>query len=125
MAAEPILFGLGQAEALGAQPEGTAFAGQFQPGDVLEQPINVQPGKCYTVVAAGIGVEVSLQIVAQPAPMMPPQVVAQSQAPGPTTVVGGRASGCWRSPYPTGFPAKIVLTAARGSGMAAAKVFTR
>jgi hypothetical protein len=125
-AAGPLLMGLGASEAQGAQPDGGPFAGQFQEGQSLEQPINVQPGKCYTVVAVGMGVQqLDVQIVAQPAPMFPPTVLAQSQGAGPTATVGGKANGCFKNPLPFGGPAKVVLKATRGAGMAAAQVYVK
>ena len=37
----------------GAKPVGSAVAGQFQTGQSLTQQVQMQPGKCYTIVAAG------------------------------------------------------------------------
>jgi len=125
-AATPILVALGQSEAPGAHPEGGVFAGQFQEGQTLEQPINVQPGKCYTVVAGGAGIaQLDIQLVAQPAPMFPATVLAQSQGQGPQATLGGKATGCWKNPLPFGGPAKIILKATRGAGMAAAQVYVK
>jgi hypothetical protein len=125
-ATAPILMGLGASEAPGAQPDGGPFAGQFQEGQWLEQPINVQPGKCYTVVAAGMGIQhLDVSIVAQPAPMFPATTIAASQGNGPMAVVGGKAAGCVKNPLPFGGPAKIVLKATRGAGMAAAQVYIK
>jgi hypothetical protein len=125
MAAGAVLMPLAAAEAPGAQPEGAPFGGQFQEGQTLEQPINIAPGKCYTVLAAGMGPQVDIQITAQPAPMFPPTVVAQSQGAGPTAVLGGKANGCFKNPLPVGGPGKIILRAVRGSGMAAAQVYVK
>ena len=126
-AAQGILMGLGSSEAPGAQPDGGAFGGNFQEGQTLEQPINVQAGKCYTVVAAGMGVQgLEVQLVAQPAPMFPPTVLAQSQGGGgPTAVLGGKTAGCFKNPLPIGGPAKVILKATRGAGMAAAQVYVK
>lgn len=126
MGADVILTGLGTQEAPGAQPEGTAFAGQFQEGQVLEQPINLQPGKCYTVVAASLGPiqELDVMIQGQIAPL-PPQTFAQDSTTGPTATLGGKAAGCWKNPAPLAIPATIVLRATRGSGVAAAKVYVK
>jgi hypothetical protein len=126
-AATAILMPLGGQEAPGARPEGGVFAGNFQEGQTLEQPINVEAGKCYTVVAAGMGVQhLDIQLVAQPAPMFPPTVVAQSQGGGgPTAVLGGKATGCFKNPLPIGGPAKVILKATRGAGMAAAQVYVK
>jgi len=126
MGADLILTGLAQTEAGTAQPEGTAFAGQFAEGQVLEQPINLQPGKCYTVVAASVGAiqELDVMIQGQIAPF-PPTTFAQDNQTGPTATLGSKASGCWKYPAPISAPAKIVLKVTRGSGMAAAKVYMK
>lgn len=126
MGADMILAGLAQSEAPGAQPEGTAFAGQFTEGQVLEQPINLQPGKCYTVVAASLGAiqELDVMIQGQIAPF-PATTFAQDNQTGPTATLGSKAAGCWKYPAPIGAPAKIVLRVTKGSGMAAAKVYIK
>jgi hypothetical protein len=124
MAADAILTGLAQQEAAG-QPEGTAFAGQFAEGQVLEQPINLQPGKCYTVVAASVGAVSELDVMLQAQlPPMPASTVAQDQGSGPTATLGGKA-GCWKYPLPIAAPAKVVLRVTKGNGMAAAKVYMK
>ena len=126
MAATPMLMPLAQTEAPGAQPVGSPFGANFQEGQVLEQQINIEPGKCYTVVAGGMGVQqVDVQIVAQFVPMMPPTVVATSTGAGPTAVIGGKKAGCVRNPLPVGAPAKVVLKATKGAGMAAAQVYAK
>ena len=126
MGADLILTGLAQQEAPGAQAEGTAFAGQFQEGQTLEQPINLQPGKCYTVVAGSLGGVQELDVMLQAQlPPMPPSTVAQDQSTGPNATLGGKAGGCWKYPLPLAAPAKIVLRVTKGSGMAAAKVYVK
>ena len=123
VAATPILIPIGAQEAPGAQAEGGLFAGQFQEGQVLEQPVTLQPGKCYTVVAAGLGVQqVDIQLVTQ-LPPLPPTILAQSAGSGPTAVLGGRSSGCFKNPLPIAGPAKVVVRATRGQGMIAAQVY--
>ena len=52
-AVTPVLTGMASTEAPGMKPDGSPFAGQFKEGDTLEQPINIQAGKCYTIVAVG------------------------------------------------------------------------
>lgn len=124
MAADAVLTGLATQEAAG-QAEGTAFAGQFQEGQTLEQPINLQPGKCYTVLAASIGPVTELDVMLQAQlPPLPPSTVAQDQGSGPTATLGGKA-GCWKYPLPVPGPAKVVLRVTKGSGMAAAKVYVK
>lgn len=124
--ADVILGGLATQEAPGAQPDGTAFAGQFGEGQTLEQPINLQPGKCYTIVGASLGgvQELDIMIQGQLAPL-PPATLAQDNTTGPNATLGGKAAGCWKNPSPLPIPAKIVLRVTKGSGMAAAKVYVK
>jgi len=107
------------------QADGQPFAGQFQQGQTLEQAINIQPGKCYAVVGVGAGIqELDIQLVAQPAPMLPPTVLAQDQGSGPNATLGGKGN-CFKNPLPIGGPGKVILKATSGSGMAAAQVFVK
>jgi hypothetical protein len=123
MAATPALQVLAGRDAQGMSPDGPAFAGNFQQGQTLEQLINVQSGKCYTIVASGVGIT-QLDVVvntAPPAPI-PPVPVAQSSSQGPNATVGGGGS-CMRSPLPGQF--KVVLKATAGAGIAVAQVFSK
>lgn len=126
-AATPVLMGLAQSEAPGMRPDGGVFAGNFQEGQTLEQPINIQPGKCYTVLAAGLGVQqLDLQLVAQPMPNLPPTVIAQSHTQGPQATLAGKSGGgCWKNPLPIGGPGKVIMKATRGAGMAAAQIYMK
>lgn len=110
----------------GMNPEGAPFAAQFQQGQIHEQPLQVEPGKCYTVVGmGGPGVnELDIQLVFQPAPMLPPAPLAQDNQSGPQATLGG-GGNCWKNPAPIGGPAKIVLKVPSGSGYAAAQIFKR
>jgi hypothetical protein len=122
----PVLQGMAAAEVPGMQPDGQAFAGQFQEGQTLEQPLNIQPGKCYSVVGASAGIQqLDIQIVAQPAPMLPPVVLAQSNTSGGNATLGGKSAGCWKNPTPIGGPGKVIVKATRGAGAAAAQVFVK
>ncbi|WP_437761952.1 hypothetical protein WMF27_01965 [Sorangium sp. So ce281] len=126
VAATPILQGMGTTEAPGMKPDGGPFAGQFQEGQALEQQINISPGKCYTVVGIGLGVqELDIQLVSQPAPALPPVVLAQDSTSGAAATLGGKASGCWKNPLPIGGPGKVILKATKGAGIAAAQVFIK
>jgi hypothetical protein len=127
MGADVILTGLAQQDAPGMQAEGTAFAGQFAEGQTLEQPINLNPGKCYTIVAASLGgvTELDVLIQGQLAPGLPAVTAAQDNSTGPTATLGGKAAGCWKNPSPFPVPAKIVLRVTKGNGMAAAKVYVK
>jgi hypothetical protein len=123
-AATPVLTAMAASEVQGMQAEGGAFAGQFQDGQTLEQPFNIQPGKCYSVIGVGLGVqELDLQIVAQPAPMVPPIVLAQDNTTGANATLGGKGQ-CFKNPLPIGGPAKAVMRA-RGSGIAIAQIYVK
>lgn len=124
-AVTPVLSGMASTDAPGMKPDGSPFAGQFKEGDTLEQAINIQPGKCYTVVGASIGgiVELDIQLVAQTAPL-PPMVLAQDSTTGPTATLGAKGQ-CFRNPLPVGGPGKVILKATKGAGLAAAQVYIK
>ncbi len=112
-------------EAPGMKAEGPPFAGQFQPGQVLEQQTQILPGKCYTVLAAGAGVtEVDITLVAlTPIPGMSP-VLAQDSGTGANASLGGRGN-CYRWTAPVGVNAKIVLKATAGQGIVAGQLYSK
>lgn len=124
-AIQPLLTQLAAGEVQGMQPEGTAFAGNFQEGQVLEQQFTIQAGKCYSVVAASMGIqELDVQLVLNPAPL-PAQVLAQDNTQGGTAVLGGKASGCFKNALPLGGPGKIIVKATRGAGLAIAQIYIK
>jgi hypothetical protein len=125
-AATPVLQAMAANEVKGMQPDGGAFAGQFQQGQTLEQPFNIQPGKCYSVVGVGIGItQLDIQIQAQATiPGMPPVTLAQSNGSGPNATLGG-GGNCFKNPLPIGGPAKVVVKATAGSGIALAQIFSK
>ena len=124
-AATPVLTAMAASEVQGMQPDGGAFAGQFQEGQTLEQQFNIQPGKCYSVVGVGIGIqELDLQIAAQPVPNLPPTVLAQDNSSGPNATLGGKGN-CFKNPLPVGGPAKVIVKATKGSGMAVAQIYVK
>jgi hypothetical protein len=112
-------------EAAGMKAEGPPFAGQFQAGQILEQPTQVLPGKCYTIVGVGAGVtELDIQLIAlTPVPGMSP-VLAQDNSSGANASLGGRGN-CYRWTLPVGINAKIVLKATAGSGIAAGQLYSK
>jgi hypothetical protein len=124
-AVTPVLAGLAATDAPGMKADSSPFAGQFKEGDTLEQPVNIQAGKCYTVVGASVGgiIELDIQLVAQTAPL-PPVVLAQDSTTGPTATLGGKGQ-CFRNPLPIGGPGKVILKATKGAGLAAAQVFVK
>jgi hypothetical protein len=112
-------------EAPGMKAEGPVVAGQFQPGQILEQSFQMMPSKCYTVLAVGAGVsEVDLSMVAlTPVPGMSP-VLAQDSGTGASASVGGRGN-CYRWTAPIGINAKFVIKATAGAGVVAAQLYSK
>ncbi len=111
----------------GAKPVGSPLAGQFAQGQTLETVVQMQPGKCYTAVAAGLPPiqDLEVQFVAQlPIPGLPSPVLAQDQTQGTTAVIGEKPN-CYKWAWPAGGPVKVVLTAKAGQGMAAAQVYEK
>jgi hypothetical protein len=108
----------------GAHPVGNVMAGNFQPGQCLEQTIQFQMGKCYTVVGAGIGpTDVDLEIVPViPIPGIPSQAVATDQDNSSNPVIGAKPN-CWTSFVPAAM--KVIVRVESGQGIAGAQVYEK
>jgi hypothetical protein len=124
---QPILNELAKKETVaGAKAVGTAMVGNFQTGSVLETQVQLQPNKCYTVVATSLPPvsELNVQLVAvAPIPGLAPVLAADSDT-GPSAVLG-RKPNCYKWALPLAAPAKVVLTVAGGSGLAAAQLYEK
>lgn len=105
----------------GAKPFGAPFAGQFKTGQVLEQRVKLTPGKCYTIVAAGVPplTSLTLQIVSATDGR-----VLLSEEDGGAQVALGRKKECF-VPTEALADVRIAVSAAAGSGVAAAQVFEK
>ena len=91
---------------------------------MLEQALTLQPGRCYSVVGIGIGIEeLDVEIVVHQPPA-PEFVAAQDQGTGPQATLGGGQS-CFKNPLPIAGPAKVRVRATKGAGMALAQVYSR
>ena len=126
-AAGLLIDTMAKGDAKGMQPEGSAFAGQFQEGQTLEQTFNAVPGKCYTAFAAGVGTITQLDITAMtvsPSPAIPAITVANSSNTGSQAVIGG-GGNCIKYPLPIGGPFKIVIKATHGAGFAVGRVYVK
>ncbi len=125
---QPLLNQLAaQSAPPGAKPLGSPLMGNFQTGQTLESQIQLQPGKCYTVVAAGMppGVtEVNVQFITTVSVPGFAPVLAQDNVSGYQAVLGPNPD-CYKWPLPMAVPVKVVLTVAGGSGMAAAQVYEK
>jgi hypothetical protein len=113
-------------DAPGMGHEGSPLAGSFQEGQVLEQPITIVPGRCYTFIAAGVGPqELEIQLVAQsPLPQLAPMMGEQRSSGG--KVVLGKGAACIKlALIPVAVPAKWVIKASRGAGVIAGQAFSK
>ena len=125
---QPILNELAKKETVaGAKAVGTAMVGQFQTNTLLENQVQLQPNKCYTVVATALPpvTEVNVQLVLlTPLPGMTP-VLAVDQDSGPTAVLGKKAT-CYKWMFGT-IPAsaKVVVQVTGGSGLVAAQTYEK
>ncbi|NUQ74937.1 MAG: hypothetical protein HUU21_15410 [Polyangiaceae bacterium] len=124
--ATPIITSTAGEEVKGMQPEGGAFAGQFQEGQILEQPLNLAPGKCYAVVGVSLpGVqELDVQIVAQPVPQLPAATLAQDNQTGGIAIVGGKGN-CWKNAAPLAITGKVILKVTKGAGIAGGQIYVK
>lgn len=124
-AATVPLMAFSQQQAPGMQREGQVAAANFQEGQVMEEPVNLQPGKCYTVLAVGAGVaevDISLQLTT-PIPGMA-TALAQDTGSGQQAALGG-GGNCYKWPWPMAGQAKYVIKATRGGGVVAAQLYTK
>ena len=110
----------------GAKPVGSAIAGQFQQGQSLEGPIQMQANKCYTIIGVGLPPVQNLDIQLAPFVAMqglPAMVLAADQTVGPNAVIGEKQA-CYRS-GPIAVPMKVIVTVSQGSGVAAVQVYEK
>ena len=119
------LMAFAQQEAPGMSREGQVSAGNFKEGQTLEQPFQMLPNKCYTVLAVGAGVqEVDISIVAVTPIPQASGVLAQDQGTGSSASLGGRGN-CYKWSFPFGINAKFVVKATRGQGVIAGQLYSK
>ncbi|HYP97781.1 MAG TPA: hypothetical protein VER96_03840 [Polyangiaceae bacterium] len=115
------------AAAPGAKAVGAAIAGNFAQGQSLEQTVQMNPGKCYTIVGAGAPSITNLDIQLVPSiaiPGMPAAVVAADSTTANTAIVGQQPN-CYKWALPMGGTMKVVVSVSGGQGIAAAQVFEK
>jgi hypothetical protein len=127
-AVQPILVGLVKDNVqAGAKPVGAALVGNFAQGQTLDMPIELQPNKCYTVIATGLPpvTEVNIQLqLTTVIPGMAP-VLAVDQDAGATAVLG-KKTACYRWTFGViPAPGKVVVQVTRGSGLVAAQAYEK
>ena len=123
-AATELLAPLGAAHApAGAKPLGALIAGQFEPGQVLERTVQMQPGRCYTVVGVGLPPvqDLDLQLVTGVS-SLPSPIIAEDKTDAPNAVLGGNPN-CFKWALPVAAPVKVVIKVESGQGVAAAQIY--
>lgn len=124
---QPIINELAkQYTVAGSKPVGAPLVGNFQAGQTLEGQVQLQPQKCYTVVATALPpvTELNVQFVAvTPIPNVTPVLAADSDN-GPTAVIGKKPN-CYKWPFPLPAPVKVVAQVVSGSGLAAVQVYEK
>ena len=124
---QPIINELAkQYTVAGSKPLGAPLVGNFQAGQTLEGQVQLQPQKCYTVVATALPpvTELNVQfVVVTPIPNMTPVLAADSDT-GPTAVIGKKPN-CYKWPFPLAAPVKVVAQVVAGSGLAAVQVYEK
>jgi hypothetical protein len=127
-AATQLIAPLGAQHAMaGAKPVGSAIAGNFQQGQSLEAQVQMNPGKCYTVVGVGLPPIQNLDISLVPAvaiPGLPAATMAADNSVGANAIVGDKPN-CFKWAFPMSGMMKVVMTVSAGSGVAAAQVFEK
>jgi hypothetical protein len=127
-AVQPILAGLVKDNVqAGAKPIGDVLVGNFQTGQTLDMPIQLQPNKCYTVVATGLPpvteVNVQLQLTTVIPGMAP--VLAVDPDRGATAVLGKKAA-CYKWMFGViPAPGKVIVQVTGGSGLVAAQAYEK
>jgi hypothetical protein len=127
-AATQLITPLGAQHApAGAKPVGSAIAGNFQTGQSLEAQVQMNPGKCYTVVGVGLppvaNLDISL-VPALPIPGLPAATMAADNSVGANAIVGDKPN-CFKWAFPMSGMMKVIMTVSQGSGVAAAQVFEK
>lgn len=125
LAAGPMML-YANGEAPGMAKEGNLAAGNFQPGQTLEGNFTIQPGKCYTLVAAGAGVSsIDLEMfLVTPIPGMQGSFAKNTNKAAQTSI-GGKANCVKLALSPVPVQAKWVATAKAGAGIIAVQLYSK
>lgn len=113
-----------QQNAPGMRADGSAVKLTLSQGQTGEGQVTVQPGKCYTLVGAGMPGVLDVAVKATyPAPMQA-QVLGQNTQGGPMPVVFPKEQ-CFRNPAPVPIPIRIEVTMKSGSGQVAIQPYSK
>jgi len=108
----------------GMKPVGAPIAGTFAQGQSLEQIVQLNNGKCYTVVAVGVPGQVqNVDVQFKPTlAALGTVVLASDSTVGATAILG--QNPCYKATALTP-TLKLVVTVTAGQGIAAAQVFEK
>lgn len=113
-------------EAPGMNLEGDLLASKLAVGEVLEQELRLQPGRCYTLIAVGgeglTELDVELQRLS-PVRGQGETLVADTTS-GTTAVLGGGGT-CFLFSEKAPLPAKFLVRARAGSGVVVSQLYAR
>ncbi|MCU0694634.1 MAG: hypothetical protein MUF54_24915 [Polyangiaceae bacterium] len=118
---------LAQQKAAGMRPEGDMLTGVLQEGQTLEMQTMLQPGKCYTVVGAGMPMisELDIQMLAvAPIPGAPGLPMAQDNTQGAQTALAPTPN-CYKYALPLPAQVKIIVKATAGGGPVGAQLYVK
>jgi hypothetical protein len=122
--AESVLGPVASADAKGFTAAGMPTSARFEDQQEWKQPVQIDPGACYAVVAHGsVPVYDIHLVIAMPA--MPPLTVLSRHVDTAHGVAGGTADSCCKSPYPEAIPGTLVIRAREGTGYVAARLYRR
>jgi hypothetical protein len=107
--------------AAGMTPDGEVAKGTLSEGGHLGFIVKLEPGKCYTIVAYGAGVEdLDLYLLVPPFYNL---LGAHDVSTGPVAVIGSAPKMCPIAPIAV--PYKIDMHAKKGGGSVVAQVFSK
>lgn len=109
-------------DAAGMKTVGDLFGGTVPEGGHVESTLNMDPGKCYEVLAAGQGGITELDIEIQSAVLPPP---APPIAVDNTTGADAAIKPCYKNVLPVPLVAKVLLKATHGAGAVAGRVYVK
>ena len=126
-AAGKVLDLLAKSSAPGMAKDGSPMAGTCADGQSMETPFTLQPGKCYTFVAGGVGPQqLDISIAAQSLiPGLPGLALGNLTGTGGKVVFGGGAN-CYRlALVMIPVPARFIVKASKGAGPVVAQVYSK
>ena len=117
-----LLGTVADAYARGFRAMGMPAAARFEDQQEHRQPVQLDPGKCYALVAYGSVKAYDVHLVIA-TPPMPPYNVLSLHVDEVKGAVGGTADTCWKNPMPQPMPGTLVMRAREGTGHISARLY--